>query len=295
VTVGAPFELVGDRAIDDSAGGSAGDSAGDSAGGSAGDSAGGSADGGIGIVLVHGFTGTPYEVRYLGEHLAREGLWVRAPLLPGHGATLEELDRTTWRDWTDAVEDAVLAMRRRCARVAVVGQSLGGLLALYLGSRRRDLAAVGTLATPLWLPRLAARVAASTQRGLLRGVRAIPKLGGSDARDRRVRAENPCNDAIPTRALGHLLAFMRIVDDALPLVTAPVLVLHGAQDHTAPVACATRIAARTRARRVRILPRSYHLIAADVERDIVAAEVTTFVRAAVRGRPAQPATEELRS
>lgn len=244
---------------------------------------------GLGIVLVHGFTGTPFEVRYLGERLAREGFSVRAPLLPGHGATIEALDRTTWRDWVDAVERATDEVAGRCARVAVIGQSLGGLLALHLGSRRRELAAVGTLAAPLWLPPLAARVAASTQRGLLRGVRAIPKLGGSDVRDRRARAENPCYRAIPTRALGHLLAFMRIVDDALPLVAPPVLVLHGARDHTAPVACAARIAARARARRVRILPRSYHLIAADVERDIVAAEVTGFLRRVLAEGPAGPA------
>jgi esterase/lipase len=61
-----------------------------------------------------------------------------------------------------------------------------------------------------------------------------------------------------------------------------VLVVHGEHDHTAPVACATRIAGRTRAVRLRILPRSYHLIAADVERDIVAAEVIDFLRQHVR-------------
>jgi esterase/lipase len=53
--------------------------------------------------------------------------------------------------------------------------------------------------------------------------------------------------------------------------------MHAAQDHTAPVACAYRIAERTRARRLRILPRSYHLIAVDVERDIVARDVIEFV------------------
>jgi carboxylesterase len=260
VVAGAPFDLVGDDATDDN----------------------------IGIVLIHGFTGTPFEVRHLGEHLAREGFWVRAPLLPGHGVTLEELDRTTWHDWTDAIDREVDAMRRRCARVAVIGQSLGGLLALHLGSRRRDLAAIGSLAAPLWLPPLAARVAASTQRGLLRRVRAIPKLGGSDVRDPRVRAEIPSHRAIPTRALGQLLAFMRIADDALPRIAAPVLVLHGARDHTAPVACAARIADRARAQRLRILPRSYHLIAADVERDIVAAEINCFVRRAAARRAAPP-------
>ena len=232
----------------------------------------------VGVVLVHGFTGTPYEMRYLGGHLAREGFTVHAPLLPGHGTTISELDRTTWHDWADAVERAVDALRVRCDRTAVVGQSLGGLLALHLASRRLDVLAVASLAAPLWFEGLSARVAAWTQVGPLRRVRAIPKFGGSDVRDRRVRAENPCYRAIPTKALGQLMAFMRIVDDALPRVSQPVLVLHAEQDHTAPVACAQRIVERTNARRSRILPHSYHLIAVDVERDIVAAEGTAFIR-----------------
>lgn len=254
MAVGQPFDLVGD---DD-----------------------------IGVVLVHGFTGTPYEVRYLGEQLARAGYTVRAPLLPGHGTRVEDLDRTTWRDWAEAVERAVDGLRVRCGQVAIVGQSLGGLLALHVASHRPDVACVATLAAPLWLEGLSARVAAWTTAGPLRRVRAIPKLGGSDVRDRRAKAENPCYPAIPTRALGELLAFMQVVDAALPQVTQPVLVLHAHQDHTAPVACAARIAERTGAARVRLLDRSYHLIAVDVERDIVAAEVSSFLRRHCHSRAA---------
>ncbi|MCW5806248.1 MAG: alpha/beta fold hydrolase [Deltaproteobacteria bacterium] len=234
-------------------------------------------DAGLGVVLLHGFTGTPYEVRYLGEQLARAGFAVRAPLLPGHGTSLADLDRTTWRDWAAHVDRAIEAVAARGRRVAVVGQSLGGLLALHAASLRPQVEAVATLAAPVWLEGLSARVASWAERGLL-PVRAIPKLGGSDVRDRRVRAENPCYPAIPVKALGELCAFMRVADAALPRITQPVLVLHAHKDHTAPVACATHIAERTRARRLRILPRSYHLIAADVERDIVAAEVIGFLR-----------------
>jgi carboxylesterase len=93
-----------------------------------------------------------------------------------------------------------------------------------------------------------------------------------------VRRENPCYEQIPTKALGELARFMKLVGGELGQVRQPVLVLHGKKDHTAPVACAGRIAEATRAVRVRILPRSYHLIAADVERDIVAAEVVDFIR-----------------
>jgi carboxylesterase len=229
------------------------------------------------VVLVHGFTGSPFEVRYLGEQLAHAGITVSAPLLPGHGTSLDDLDRTSWHHWVDHVERAVDALAQRCRRVALVGQSLGGLLALYVASRNKSLVGVATLAAPVWLEGLSAHVASWVTRGIL-PIRAIPKLGGSDVRDKRTRAANPCYPAIPAKALGELLAFMRVVDEALPQVTQPVLVLHARQDHTAPVACAAHIAERTRARRIRILPRSYHLIAADVERDIVAAEVIGFLR-----------------
>jgi carboxylesterase len=75
------------------------------------------------------------------------------------------------------------------------------------------------------------------------------------------------------KALGELARFMRVVEHELDRVTQPLLVLHGKRDHTAPVACASRIAELAHAKRTRIVPRSFHLIAADVERDIVAAEV----------------------
>ena len=228
----------------------------------------------VGVVCVHGFTGTPYEMRFLGEQLHHAGFTVSGLQLPGHGTTVADLDRTTANDWAAAVTRAVDAMRERCRAVAVVGQSLGGLLALHTAAQRSDLACVATLAAPLWLGGLAMRVAKWTAGSR---IRSLPKLGGSDVRDRKVRRENPGYRAVPTRALGELIAFMRVVDDELPRVTAPVLVLHAEHDHTAPVACAARIAERTHAERTRILPRSYHLIASDVEREIVAAEVTAFI------------------
>lgn len=240
-------------------------------------------DGAIGVVLVHGFTGSPYEMRYLGEQLARAGFTVHGLRLPGHGTRIEELDRTTWKDWYDAVEEAFESLRLMCGQVAVVGQSLGGLLSLHLAAQRPDVAAVGSLATPLWLEGLGAKVADWAARGALRWP-SMPKLMRTDVRDRRVRRENPCYDRIPTRALGELARFMKLVGGELEGVHCPVLVLHGQHDHTAPVGCAAKIAARTRAVRTRILPRSYHLIAADVERDIVAAEVIDFMRRNVRAK-----------
>jgi carboxylesterase len=239
----------------------------------------------VGVVCVHGFTGTPYEMRYLGAALARAGFAARGRLLPGHGTSLAELDRTRWQAWVAAVEREIDAMLDRGKRVAVVGQSLGGLLALHAAAtaaRRGELVCVASLAAPLWLDGaggMLARWLTGPRGDRVRAlVPRVPKLGGSDVRDRHARAENPSYRAVPTRALGELLAFMRVVDDELTAITTPVLVLHAEHDHTAPVACAARIAERTRAEAVRILPHSYHLIAIDVERELVAADVARFIR-----------------
>jgi carboxylesterase len=236
-----------------------------------------------GVLCIHGFTGTPYEMRHLGRRLHQRGLTVVGPTLPGHGTSPDQLNATTWEQWYDAVDAELSALRRRCARVAVVGQSLGGLLALLLARRRGDeLCAVGTLAAPLWLSPLArALLRATAEDAPLAGLAELPKVGGSDVRDGRTRRENPSYRVFPLRALHQLRALMDVVKGELPAIRVPAVIVHGRRDHTAPYACSEWIAAHIGAPLVRHrpLPESFHLVAVDVERDVVAAEVATFFEA----------------
>ena len=91
-----------------------------------------------GVLLVHGFTGTPMSMRPWGEHLAAEGFAVRCPLLPGHGTRWQDCNTSTHDQWTTAVGEAFDALAAECDRVFVAGLSMGGTLATRLAEVRPD-------------------------------------------------------------------------------------------------------------------------------------------------------------
>jgi carboxylesterase len=231
------------------------------------------------VLCIHGFTSTPFEVRSLGEALQRRGLHAVGIALPGHCTSVDELDRTTWRDWAAAVEAKHAELCARFARVALMGQSLGGLLSLYTASRSPKVAAVVSLAAPLWLEGMGRRLVEWTRPGRwLHGrLKRVPKLGGSDIADPAVKATYPGYSSIPMAALGSLCDFMQVVEEALPKVATPTFILHARQDHTAPVASARRIAERVKGAQLRLLEKSFHILSLDVERAIVEEEVGTFL------------------
>ena len=83
-----------------------------------------------GVVLVHGYTGAPGEMRLLGEYLHQQGLTVLGVRLAGHGTTPQDLNKTKWQDWYKAVSDGVYRLQAGCDRVSIVGLSMGGLLTI---------------------------------------------------------------------------------------------------------------------------------------------------------------------
>jgi carboxylesterase len=235
-----------------------------------------------GVLLLHGFAGTPPELRRLGVHLSQRGWYCAAPALAGHGLTPEDLHRTRWRDWSGSVQAAFDELCARCDRVAVAGQSMGGALALHLAATDMRVDAVASLATPLWLP------------GVLQHF--LPVIA------RVVRWQHPGSDvdlwdqtavdelwSYGVRSTGAILELKRLiatVRDELAQVRAPVIVLHGARDRTIDAACAVELAQRlvcSRAVDLHVYPRSGHAISVDVDRDDVNDRVTAWFE-----RHAQP-------
>jgi carboxylesterase len=235
-----------------------------------------------GVLCIHGFTGTPFEMSYLGAQLNARGLTVSCPVLPGHDGDTAAINDSLWQDWYGAVRTAFDALRQRCRSVAVAGLSLGGLLALHLARERgpEQLAALAAISTPLWLPfhtRQAVRLMRRT--GLHRWVPLVPKPGGtSDLRDPAMRGRNPSFIGFPTRAVLSFDDFRQRVRGELAEVFVPTLVIHARHDHTAPFACAPYLAGALGTTDVAFVPLagSYHVTPLDLERDVVARRVAAF-------------------
>ena len=96
------------------------------------------AGGRVGVLLIHGLAGTPAEMRYVANGMARAGYTVYCPQLAGHCGSAADIKRTTWQDWYRSAEQALLELRRECDTVIVGGLSTGAVLALLLAARHPE-------------------------------------------------------------------------------------------------------------------------------------------------------------
>lgn len=220
-------------------------------------------------------------MRPLAEALAAHGFATRAPRLPGHGTDPDDLARTRGTDWVAAAEADLHALRREVPMAAVVGMSMGALLALELAARHP--AAVSALVlcgTPLRLPRLAWLPLVARVPGIARRLAVIPKRGGGpDIADPEMRAASRSYRVMPLPAVLELIALQRRVRRALGRVTQPALLLHGRHDRSVPLANLAWLRARIGSRMVEthIMERSGHVITLDYDRTEVGRLAADFL------------------
>lgn len=192
-----------------------------------------------GVLLLHGFGDTPQTLGYLAAHLHAQGWGVHAPLLPGHGRTLEAFANSRATDWLAAARDAFARMRARYDRVSIVGLSMGGSLATILAAESPDIDALVLLAPYLSMPTRLRR--AASMHYVLGAL--IPFLRGGGERSIRDPAEASRNLAYGFTTPRLVFELSRIVAYArrsAPRVSAPTLVVQSRQDNRIPPDAAER-------------------------------------------------------
>jgi carboxylesterase len=225
-------------------------------------------------LCLHGLTGTPYEVRPLGEALARVGIRAVGPALPGHNQTPAQLARILHGEWLDASREQLRGLRARHARVFLAGVSLGGLIALALCSEE-PVDGVVVIGTPLHFSR---RVRALVRMLAPFGPYAR-KRGGSDIQEPGARERHPSYDVMPLASVRELMRLQRLVRRRLARVSAPILIAHGALDRTASLSDARFIHASVGSveRRLLVLEASGHVATVDYDGAVLASAAAEFL------------------
>jgi carboxylesterase len=252
-----------------------------------------------GVLLIHGLTGTPTEMRFVARGLHQAGFTVQAVQLAGHCGSSEELIATGWRDWYRSVEAAALKLRDQVDHLFVAGLSMGAVLALKLAIERpREIAGVGLYGTTFrydgWAVPPIARLSFL-----------LPLVCGLGfGRDRRVMESYPYgikNERIRAWVVGNMLAgksgaaglpgnpwgslaeFIRLsnhVRRRLGRVQAPCLVVHSTDDDIASLRNVALIENNVAAPvETVLLDDSYHMISVDQQRDVVIDRSVRFFQA----------------
>jgi carboxylesterase len=264
------------------------------------------AGGRTGILLVHGLTGTPNEMRAVGVGLNRAGFTVQAMQLAGHCGDEADLLATRWTDWYASVCTAAAALRERVDHLFVGGLSMGAILALkHAAEHPKDVDGVVAYGASFrydgWsIPRVSRALAHLLPLARPLGIgrrRSFQEQPPYGIRDERLRgailalmqggdstqAGLPGN---PWHALADMYALSARVRRQLPDVTVPCLVIHASDDDVASVKNAELIARRVRGPVELVLLRdSYHMITIDQERGTVIERTAAFMRRVASGRP----------
>jgi carboxylesterase len=262
------------------------------------------------IVLIHGLTGTPAELRTMAKGFVRAGYSVYAVQLAGHCGSERDLVETGWQDWLDGALASFDEARAKHETVFVGGLSMGALLSLLIAALRPGQVSGCLLYSPTmfydgWsIPRATFLMHAALLLGLGRFLRFREKFpyGIKDARLRaRILMQMETGrsaDAgllyMPGRSLRELLKLISHLKRALPTIRTPSLILHARDDDITSPRNAAYIAAHIGGRVEKILlDDSYHMITIDHERDLVLEHSVDFIRrfdvAARRSRSGQAA------
>lgn len=229
----------------------------------------------VGVLLVHGFTGSPASMRPWGEFLHSKGYTVRVPLLPGHGTQPEDLNKVKWQEWPAKVEFELSELRKSCDVVFLVGLSMGGGTVLNVAASINDELAGLILVNPMiHVKGVPVELAFFLSR--------LQKMRTSVGDDiKRPGITEWGYDALPTRGVYQLLKMLRITRGNLGKITLPVQLFHSVDDHTLPVSNTEIILSEigsTNKSRIELV-NSYHVATMDYDQELIFQNSLTFIEA----------------
>jgi carboxylesterase len=229
----------------------------------------------IGCLLVHGFTGTPKEMRLLGKYLSELGYTVLAIRLAGHATQPADMLKTRWHDWLLSVEDGLDVLKGCTQKVFILGLSMGGILTLTAASRYQ-FDGIVSMSTPYRLP--------NDWRLHLIGIIKwlIPQIGKGedDWYDPQSGVGHISYEKYPTRSIQELSELVKVMQSGLHRVVSPALILQSRNDGVVSPDNAQMIfeAIGSQQKEIKFVEKSGHVIIEDTNRQQVFEAISSFIQ-----------------
>lgn len=226
-----------------------------------------------GVLLIHGYTGTPAEMRLLGDYLQQEGYTVLGVRLPGHGTEPWALNEIQWQNWYEEVEKGFYRLQQYCSEVMVAGLSMGGLLAMVTAAKLPVTKAV-FMAAPIYVQDWRAPLLP-----LLKHF--IPYLKKKKRNYFTAEKYNIAYNVMPVKPLSSLFALIKLCkNEILPQITIPCLVMQSTKEHTVKPCSASYIYEHLGSKRKELVwyHQSGHILTLDIEREDVFKKISEFFR-----------------
>jgi carboxylesterase len=227
----------------------------------------------IGVLLVHGFTGSPASMKPWARYLAEQGYAVEVPRLPGHGTRWQDLNRVAWTDWYAEAQRGFDTLHQTCSAVVVCGLSMGGSVALRLAEVRADQVSGVVLVNPF----------VSSDRKELKALavlkHVVPSLRGVVNDIKKPGQDEVGYDRLPLKGLAQVLDLWKVVVPDLGRVTQPLLYFRSSADHVIDASSSPTVLSAVGSTDVeeRMLENSYHVATLDHDASRIFEESAAFI------------------
>ena len=232
-----------------------------------------------GVLLVHGFTASPQEVHQMGRYLADEGFTTLGVRLAGHGTSIENMARTRWQDWLHSVEDGYALLSDHCDLLFLGGFSTGGVLSLILATIY-PVDGIIAMSTPNALPPIPILKLIYPLLSFLGPLLPnIPK-GPPDWYESEAQEHRVAYDRYPPEAIYQFGQLVVQLENVLPEVKAPILLMHSNNDGFIPIEQMYAIyeSIGSPQKEKFTVDRSNHIITCDAERQQVFMRASDFIK-----------------
>lgn len=227
----------------------------------------------VGILAIHGFTGSTQSMHYLGRAFADAGFTVLGPRLTGHGISPEEMAKAEFKDWLQDVEEALDELRLHADKIFITGLSMGGALTLYLAENYDDILGIIPINAAIDMPEFKELY----QEQYIKKVEFVEGIG-SDIKKPNVT--ELAYSKTPVKSMKELLDLMKIVREELSKIECPTLIFSSTVDHVVPPENSLTIydeISSTDKTMIK-LTESYHVATLDNDAELIATESIKFIQ-----------------